>query len=206
MKRLLILISLLLWATVCSAETQLAWMNQAIAGSGGSAASCGNLMTPRTDGVSNTPISQDTNNELYMASSFQATATGSVKTVYINIKDGGTPSSLPANLLMYLCAGNGTNPNGIGTCTQSTTTNITDPGGTYVQKKYKFTGFDVTSGNEYWLILTSSYGSNNATNTFIVQSNGTVTGDHIYDSPDGTTWSSWDTSAQINMTITSCDE
>lgn len=214
MKRLLTILAFLLLAAPAMAfdgacqdgePWQLARMNPAVLGAS-SGAACGALTTTRTDGTQRAPVSYNTNNELYMASSFQATASGDIKTVYIWIKDEGTPSTLPAYLYLYLCAGNGTNPNAIGTCTQSTTTNVTDPGGTYVKKKYKFAGFSITSGTEYWLIATSSYGSNNATNAFVIQHNGSVTGDHIFDSPDGANWNTWDTTGQWNLEITSCDE
>lgn len=197
----LLLLPSLAWA----GEMEIARMNPYILGSSVPAA-CGDLMTERTDGTSNQVVSYDTNTakKLYQASTFTATASGDIRTVYIDIKDGGDPAGY---LYMYACADNSGSPVAIGSCVQSTTTNITDPGGTYVQKKYSFAegAFTVSASSTYWLVVTNSAGLD-STNFFYVECNSVVTGQKQQESGDGTTWSSIDSSAQWNMKITSCVE
>ena len=175
---------------------------------GASTAACENVYTNATGGVAQN-ISYGATAELFVASSFVAATSGDIKTLYIDIKDGGTPSSLPANLLAYLCSDNAGVPNSgtaMASCTQSTTINITDPGSTYIQAKWKFAGYPVTNGVTYWVVLTSSYGSNSSTVYFVADSDSSSIVGAVYDSPEGTDWTVIDATRQLKMTLTTCDE
>ena len=207
MKRLAFIFAFLL---CCSAIQVQARGIMTMAGAGVPVAGCGALATARTDGTSGVYVGEDAVYDLqYKSSSFTATATGSIQTVYIYIRDYGTPDT---NLYMWLCADSSGSPdssNGVTAmdkCTQSTTTTIGPPGGTYISAKYKFAGYAVTASSVYHIVVAEATPTIDGTNYYSVQANMAVAGEGTDRSSDGISWGSVDSSSQFNLGVTSCDE
>lgn len=201
MKRIILYLLL----SILIASPAFAGMGVVTMGGAGSAAACQDLATARTDGATNQNISDGTIG--MVSSAFTATATGTALTVYVNIKDFGTP---PGYLYCYLCPSDGSAPasgTALDACVQSTTTNIGPPGGTAVDTKYKFTGYAISNTSVYHIVLNPSV-AGDASNYYIWMVNRAVTNAGGLDQDaDGTpAWTSIDTSAQANFRITSCDE
>jgi hypothetical protein len=160
-------------------------------------AACG-VLDSQGGGAGNAIVGLDTTVDRYYAiTSFTATSSDTIKTLYLDLMRSSTPT---ATLTISLCTGKNTG------CTNADNTQAAGSLGTgYASIKFTFaTGFAVTATTTYYIQVYSS--AIDATKYTQINYNASVAGQVYEYSPDGTNWTSGDASGQFKFTATSCAE
>jgi len=190
MKKLLLLILLLLIPVEGHA---LSSAIQAVVGV--NTVGCGVTDSQETGGTNNYVGDEVDNSFNYKETSFTASQSVTIKTVYLNVADAGSPTGLT----VALCTDNAGAP---GTCTNADAT-ITTTTATAQWLHVNFTaGYAVTAATKYHIRVYYPYSSG----YYNWLRNPTVTGQGVYSSPDGTTWTPVDASSQTHFRISTCED
>lgn len=168
-----------------------------VAGAGG-AASCG-VIDQQTGGTAaNAIVGYDTTTDrVYVVSSFTASSTATIHTLYLQMSRISTPT---ATLTVSLCTGKNTG------CTAADNTQASGSLGTsYAEIKFQFAaGFSVTATTAYYIQVQAS--AIDAAKYAQVLYNSAQAGAVYEYSPDGSNWTQVDSSAQFVFRATSCAE
>lgn len=173
------------------------------AAAGGTAA-CG-VVASQTSISTDTYLGYDTTlDRAYLASSFTASCTGTIYTLYVDMKKYGSAAQ---TITAYLCPDSSGHSAAVASCTvadvtldASTLTNL------LVAKKFNFTtGFAVTESTKYWVQLVASVVD--AGSYVGVSYYGTVDGQAVeVRDAEGSGWTSLDSSGQFVFSVTTATE
>lgn len=205
------ILTVILCLLLCSAaygENKIvgATIQGAVVGSSGAAA-CGTLAVEQSTNDSSAFCGYDAATDRFgVASNFTASASGIVRTLYLQMKRVSTAAQ---NLTVYLCTDSGsTTPVSNASCVAADATiDASTLSTSYAEIKISFTDhdFSLTASTMYWIKVVAS--AVHETAYVSVGYNGSVTtGPRYIYSPDDTYWTVADNTAQFTFRITSCVE
>lgn len=118
-----------------------------------------------------------------LAAKFVQAATGTVKSIWLPLKERGT---IPDGTVLTLAIQADDSGDPSGTDLKTATVALSSLTSSYVNYEFSFTGFDLAAGT-YWLVLTSDYTASGTNNVAWKAESGLVSGGNqsVY---DGTVW------------------
>lgn len=141
---------------------------------------------------------------IYLASSFTAGCTGTIHTIYVDMRKYGTATQ---TITAYLCPDSTGHSAAVASCTAADATlDASTLTSSLAPQKFNFTaGFAVTATTKYWVQLVAS--AVHATSYVGVSYYGTVTGEAVeVRDAEGSGWASLDSSGQFEFSVTTATE